>query len=176
MGILVCGDLAGLCRERRCCEVWVFQSVDGVDAFPPVELEELRQERDGHRALAIGVLVSSSHGDEVRCMIRDYSLFEYLWEVAQFIAEALHAVASWKGAPSRHVLLSGSPHQGEDELSLIEIAAAGENWLAFEHLAKNAPIKIRNGQGRFRGRFVANEISLPNSPHVNRRCIPTKLQ
>jgi len=30
--------LAGLCGERGCCEVWVFQSVDGVDAFTPVEL------------------------------------------------------------------------------------------------------------------------------------------
>jgi hypothetical protein len=57
-------------------------------------------------------------------------------------------------------------------LGLIEIAAAGENRFAFEHLTENAPVTIRNE----RERSVAKRANLPNSPHVNRRCIPTKLK
>jgi hypothetical protein len=36
------GDFAGLCGEGWCGEVWMFQGVDGIDAFAPIQLEKLR--------------------------------------------------------------------------------------------------------------------------------------
>lgn len=81
-------------------------------------------------------------------MIGDYSLFEYLGEVTRFMAKALHAVTSWKRTPSGHVLLGRSSHQGEDELGLVQIAAAGENRFSLEHLTENASATIRNERGR----------------------------
>lgn len=75
-------------------------------------------------------------------MVEKYLLLEYLGKVSRFMTKALYAVASWERAPPRHVLLGRSSHQGEDELSLIQITAARENRLSLEHLTKDAPARI----------------------------------
>jgi hypothetical protein len=138
-------DLARLGGEGRCGEIWVFQCIDGIDSFAPVQLEKLCQERDRHRALAIVESVNDLTKTRwSRCMVGNHLLLEYLCKVARFMTKALHAVASWERAPPRHVLLGRGPHQGEDELSLIQITAARENRLSLKHLTKDAPARIRS--------------------------------
>lgn len=53
MGVLELGDLAGLRWERRGGKIGMLQSVNRIDAFPPVELEKLCEQRDGNGTLAV---------------------------------------------------------------------------------------------------------------------------
>lgn len=70
-------------------------------------------------------------------------LFEHLREISALESEVFDTFTSRQRTPSGHVFLGGCAYKTEDELRLIEIAAARQYWFAFEHLAENTSEMIR---------------------------------
>lgn len=94
----------------------MFESIDGIDPLSPVQLEQLRQQRDHDRSL-----FSESPHQSARA---GFELFD--------------SFAARQGAPSGHALFGGSANKIKDHLDLVKVAVSGQDRLSQEHLAEDA--------------------------------------
>jgi hypothetical protein len=102
--------------ERGFAEVRVVDCVDGVDSLAPVEAHEVfyQGEADG----------------------REFA--ESLGNVAGAGGEGADGVCAGEFVPAGHARVVWGADELEDDLRLVDVALAGEDGLALEHLAKDA--------------------------------------
>lgn len=97
MGVFELGKLMRFGRQRVCSEVRMFEGVDSIDAFAPVQLKKFREEGDGQ-----GIGVSKSF-----CNV--------IWSVGKLMA----VLNSRQFAPPWHALIGGRSNKIEDKLRLV---------------------------------------------------------
>ena len=131
MGVLESRDIFFLHRFRIKFEVRMLNGIDCIDSFSPVKLQKFAEQRDGSGAL----------------------LPENLWKISNSVWKCLHSVAPRKLAPAGHIVIVWRPDQFEDNLSLIKVTLACEDWLSFKHFSKDTP----------------------SAPHIDCRCIAPEL-
>jgi hypothetical protein len=98
-------------------EIRMFQSVNGVYSFSPIQLEKFGEKRNGERSL---ISKDLRKGRRPGCKFFD-------------------ALTSRQFAPAGHILFCRRSHEVEYQQSLVEIAVPCKDRFAFEHLTKDAP-------------------------------------
>ena len=120
----------------------MFESIDGIDPLSPVQLEQLRQQRDHDRSLSENFEVCVRFAVPVLSRVI-YSLSESPHQSARAGFELFDSFAARQGAPSGHALFGGSANKIKDHLDLVKVAVSGQDRLSQEHLAEDAACHIK---------------------------------
>lgn len=81
-------------------------------------------------------------------------LFENFCKISAFKPEIFDPFTPRQRTPSRHVLFGRGAYKTEDELCLVEVAAARQDRFAFEHFAKDTSGLVRLVNLKAQGRLT----------------------
>lgn len=56
--------------------------------------------------------------------------------------KVLHTITTRKRMPAWHIFIGRCTNEAEDKLELVQITAAGKDWLALKHFAEDTPVII----------------------------------
>lgn len=91
-------------------------------------------------------------------------------KIALTRGKLLDTIAARKLAPSRHVIIGWGADQVEDDLRLVKITVASQDWLPPEHLSEDAASSCQS-----KSSWQARRSS-PCTPHIYRRSVATEIQ